>query len=399
MSENNLISIAIPTMNHSKLLAGAITSIINQSYKNWELLILDNNSSDNTEEIVKNFKNEKIHYFKSNKTLTMTENWERAFKYAKGKYFIKIDDDCTIFPDFLEQSSKIFNEKKTTVIFFNYYVQMLPKTFYSVIEKKNSIIELDFKKIIFLEFLMLSSSNFCIFDLDKIKKNFINKDIYFSPMPDRWMIINLADMLTKNKEIKFIFNYNIGGINRHLIKPSYVSSSFINYKSVKNDDVFNNKNPFTNGRIYVSRIFNKILKETKNNEFKNYFEKNVTSIYHLTTFEFLGHYYELGKKKFSFTKIGSLTIYFFYIFFRLLRKPFDKISYQNSIVFLFKLSKNYLVNILNLKKLEKNFYKGVENSNILNNLELINSIEKLDSSKSNIIIDKQIEKIKKKIDL
>ena len=82
-----------------------------------------------------------------------------------------------------------------------------------------------------------------------------------------------------------------------------------------------------------------------------------------------------------------------------MRKPFDKISYQNSIVFLFKLTKNYLVNILNLKKLEKNFYKGVENSNILNNLELINSIEKLDNSKSNIIIDKQIEKIKKKVDL
>ena len=163
MSENNLISIAIPTMNNSRLLAGAITSIINQSYKNWELLILDNNSNDNTEEIVNNFKNEKIQYFKSNKTLSMNQNWNRAFKYAKGKYFIKVDDDCTIFPNFLEQSLKIFNEKKSTVIFFNYYVQMLPDTFYSFMEKKDSIIELDFKKIIFLESLMLSSSNFQIF--------------------------------------------------------------------------------------------------------------------------------------------------------------------------------------------------------------------------------------------
>lgn len=399
MSENNLVSIAIPTMNHSKLLAGAITSIINQSYKNWELLILDNNSSDNTEEIVNNLKNEKIQYIKSNKTLTMTQNWERAFKYAKGKYFIKIDDDCTLFPDFLEQSIKIFNEKKSTVIFFNYYVQILPDTFYSILEKKNNIIELDYKKIIFLEFLMLSSSNFCIFNLEKVKKNFEDKNIYFTPMPDRWMIINLANMLFENNKIKFIFNYNVGGINRHLIKPSYVSDSFINYKSVKNEDVFYNKNPFINGRVYVSRIFSKILKETKQDKFKNYFEKNVTSNYHLTTFEFLGHYYELGKKKFSFTKIKSLTIYFFFIFFRLLRKPIDKISYQNSFLYLIKLTKNFLVNILNLKNLEKNFYKGIENSNILNEFEIICSIKDLDNSKSNIIIDRQIERIKKKVDL
>ena len=399
MSENNLISIAIPTMNNSRLLAGAITSIINQSYKNWELLILDNNSNDNTEEIVNNFKNEKIQYFKSNKTLSMNQNWNRAFKYAKGKYFIKVDDDCTIFPNFLEQSLKIFNEKKSTVIFFNYYVQMLPDTFYSFMEKKDSIIELDFKKIIFLESLMLSSSNFQIFDLDQLKKNFVNKDIYYTPTPDRWLNINLVNKLIEKNEIKFIFNYNIGGINRHLIKPSYVSSSFVNYKSIKDDDIFSNKDPFTNARVNISRIFNKIFNESKQNEFQNYFEKNVTSRYHLTTFEFLGHYYELGKKKFSFSKVRSLTIYFSYILFRLLRKPFDKINYQNSIIYLIKLTKSYLINILNLKKLEKNFYKGIENSNIVSNLELINSIENINNSKSNIIIDKQIEKIKIKVDL
>tara|TARA_B110000003_G_scaffold249644_1_gene262141 strand:+ start:863 stop:2062 length:1200 start_codon:yes stop_codon:yes gene_type:complete len=399
MSENNLISIAIPTMNNSRLLAGAITSIINQSYKNWELLILDNNSNDNTEEIVNNFKNEKIQYFKSNKTLSMNQNWNRAFKYAKGKYFIKVDDDCTIFPNFLEQSLKIFNEKKSTVIFFNYYVQMLPDTFYSFMEKKDSIIELDFKKIIFLESLMLSSSNFQIFDLDQLKKNFVNKDIYYTPTPDRWLNINLVNKLIEKNEIKFIFNYNIGGINRHLIKPSYVSSSFVNYKSIKDDDIFSNKDPFTNARVNISRIFNKIFNESKQNEFQNYFEKNVTSRYHLTTFEFLGHYYELGKKKFSFSKVRSLTIYFSYILFRLLRKPFDKINYQNSIIYLIKLTKSYLINILNLKKLEKNFYKGIENSNIVSNLELINSIENINNSKSNIIIDKQIEKIKIKVNL
>ena len=51
--EKNLISIVIPTYNREKKLKKAIFSVINQSYKNWELIIVDNNSSDKTEEIVK----------------------------------------------------------------------------------------------------------------------------------------------------------------------------------------------------------------------------------------------------------------------------------------------------------------------------------------------------------
>ncbi len=399
MSEKNLISIAIPTLNRAKLLEGAIKSIINQTYTNWELLILDNNSEDETEQVVQKFNNEKIRYYKSDKTITMTENWERAFKFAKGKYFIKIDDDCTLFKNFLERSLNIFSKEKPIVIFFNYYVQMLQNVFYSILENKNEIIELDFKKVIFLEYLMLSSSNFCIFNLQEIKTLFKDKKIYFTPMPDRWMIMNLINMSFSTKSIKLSFSYEIGGINRHLIKPSYVSEKFINYNNVKNNDVFYNKNPFANGRIYVSRIFNEILKNSEEETFKKYFLENVTSFYHLTTFEFLGHYYEIGKKKFSFTKIQSLTLYFFYIFFRLFRKPFDKISYQNSMIYLIKLTRNFLVNIFNLKKFEKNFYKDIENSKIVGSLKLVNTLNEIDKNHSRVIVDKQLKSLSRIVNL
>ena len=61
---NILVSIVIPTYNHSIYLNRALKSIINQTYKNWEVIIIDNHSTDNTSEVVANFKSERIKYFK-----------------------------------------------------------------------------------------------------------------------------------------------------------------------------------------------------------------------------------------------------------------------------------------------------------------------------------------------
>ena len=60
----DLISIVIPTYNREKKLKRAIISILKQSYPNWELIIVDNNSSDKSEELVKSFKNNKIYFYK-----------------------------------------------------------------------------------------------------------------------------------------------------------------------------------------------------------------------------------------------------------------------------------------------------------------------------------------------
>ena len=52
---NSLVSVIIPTYNRARLLAKAIQSVINQTYVNWEILVVDNNSTDETDELVKNF--------------------------------------------------------------------------------------------------------------------------------------------------------------------------------------------------------------------------------------------------------------------------------------------------------------------------------------------------------
>ena len=92
-------------------------------------------------------------------------------------------------------------------------------------------------------------------------------------------------------------------------------------------------------------------------------------------------------------------MYFFYIFFRLFRKPFDKISYQNSMIYLIKLTRNFLVNIFNLKKFEKNFYKDIENSQIVGSLKLINTLNEIDKNHSRVIVDKQLKSLSRIVNL
>ena len=58
------VSIIIPTYNHSIFLRASIQSVIDQTYSNWELIIIDNYSTDNTEEIVNEFSDKRIKYIK-----------------------------------------------------------------------------------------------------------------------------------------------------------------------------------------------------------------------------------------------------------------------------------------------------------------------------------------------
>ena len=98
-----LFTIVIPTLNRSRFLCSAIKSIVQQSYKNWELIIIDNCSNDNTKDIVQQFRDPRIRYHKFSRKVPISDNWERAFQYINGNYFITAGDDDYLLPNALTE--------------------------------------------------------------------------------------------------------------------------------------------------------------------------------------------------------------------------------------------------------------------------------------------------------
>jgi len=98
------ITVLLPTYNRATtFLPDAIASVLTQTYKNFELMVGDNCSTDNTEEFVKSFKDKRIKYFKA-KENTGTPNTfiNKASRTVKSKYIAFLDDDARFFPKHLE---------------------------------------------------------------------------------------------------------------------------------------------------------------------------------------------------------------------------------------------------------------------------------------------------------
>ena len=123
MSEKKLVSIIVNCHNGQKYLENCIKSILEQTYKNWELIFWDNASTDNSKKILKKFKDKRIKYYKSKKLLNLYEARNLAVDKSKGKYISFLDTDDLWVKDKLKKQINFLNDNKDfKIVFSNYYV-------------------------------------------------------------------------------------------------------------------------------------------------------------------------------------------------------------------------------------------------------------------------------------
>jgi len=103
VSKTPVVSVCIPTWNRSGLIAQTIESVLAQSWSDFELLIVDNMSTDNTEQVVKQFNDPRIMFMKHDKPVLISENWNRCLSYSRGKYIAILPDDDLMEPDNLKE--------------------------------------------------------------------------------------------------------------------------------------------------------------------------------------------------------------------------------------------------------------------------------------------------------
>jgi teichuronic acid biosynthesis glycosyltransferase TuaG len=108
-----MISICLPTFNRSEFIAEAIHSIQRQSYQDWELIIVDDCSTDSTAELLKWYINQdkriKVYWNDKNEGIAFSRN--EAVKYAKGEYIAVMDSDDVMHPDRLKKELKAIKGK------------------------------------------------------------------------------------------------------------------------------------------------------------------------------------------------------------------------------------------------------------------------------------------------
>ena len=118
---DNLVSIIMPSWNTAQFIAESIQSVINQTYKNWELLIVDDCSTDDTDNIVEPFLTDaRIKYFKNEKNSGAALTRNRAMREAKGEWIAFLDSDDLWMPEKLEKQIRFMNEHNYTLSFTEY---------------------------------------------------------------------------------------------------------------------------------------------------------------------------------------------------------------------------------------------------------------------------------------
>lgn len=98
-----LVSIVMPNYNGSKYLEETIQSVIAQTYQNWELLFVDDCSSDNSLELVRSFDDDRIRIFQNEKNSGAAVSRNLALKMAKGRWIAFLDSDDLWLPDKLAE--------------------------------------------------------------------------------------------------------------------------------------------------------------------------------------------------------------------------------------------------------------------------------------------------------
>jgi glycosyltransferase involved in cell wall biosynthesis len=118
---NDLVSIIMPSYDTAKYIDKAIDSVLKQTYTNWELIIVDDCSPDNTDDIVKPYlSDERIKYYKNEKNSGAAMSRNRALREAKGKWIAFLDSDDLWMPDKLEKQIRFMERNGYQFSYTNY---------------------------------------------------------------------------------------------------------------------------------------------------------------------------------------------------------------------------------------------------------------------------------------
>lgn len=240
MIMDSLISIFLTNYNNSNIISKAIHSVLNQSYTNWELIIIDDKSTDNSIKVINNLikNNTKIKLFQNKMNYGTYYSLNECLKKAKGDYFVKIDSDDFYHKDKLKEQLEFCIKNKLELCTCNVF-RILGKRQV----KENNDSSLFFSRKIFETFGYFDNFRFgCDSEYIQRIKKFKQK------------IFNL----NKNLDFKYSIRHSLTNSNETGLKSSIGKKIRINYMS--NSKKYNSKyinHPLFIRKKYMSHYFHR----------------------------------------------------------------------------------------------------------------------------------------------
>ena len=120
MSEEKLVSVCINAYNSADVIAQTIESVLNQTYKNLQIIVVDDCSTDNTAEVVKSFDDERIELYSLPKNGNISNANNECLHRARGEYIAHLDSDDIWVADKIEKQVKFLEENPQYGACFSY---------------------------------------------------------------------------------------------------------------------------------------------------------------------------------------------------------------------------------------------------------------------------------------
>ena len=294
------ISVIIPTYNRGYIIEKSVRSVLKQTYTNIEIIIVDDGSTDNTEEVIKSINDKRIKYIKllNNRGASYARN--KGIKASTGKYISFQDSDDIFYNDKLEKQLDNLKKNKSDLDFCKIVVyDNSKKVFYPNELQEKSILKNDYVT-------ELCNANFISTQAILAKKNIFNKVLFDEKLPrlqDYDLVLRLAgkikisytneplvDLYIQNNSIS-VFYENLKKACILMIKKSYdieysqnlkLIDTLLNWINIpvfqeysenlnkKTNEIFTLNETIENMNSYISEIKNNYNKEieNKNNEIK-----------------------------------------------------------------------------------------------------------------------------------
>lgn len=119
--DNPCISIVLPVRNGAKHLAITLASLFKQTYSNFNILVLENNSDDETPQILRNCNDARIQVFPSKESLSIEANWARILDLPLTEWMTIISHDDLLYPTFLEEMVKLIQTESDASLYTSHF--------------------------------------------------------------------------------------------------------------------------------------------------------------------------------------------------------------------------------------------------------------------------------------